>query len=330
MLHIGIDEAGYGPLLGPLVLGASAFHMGASDLDARIADDFSDDELESRLAGIVIRPAAGSKKRDFEPPLPVPIDDSKKIFRRFGLVGLSRAVGAFSAALDTPPPASLLDLLHRYSAVPPVSFALLPWYTSMDEARLPRYPWTGPLTARFSARSVQALDLVALPVPVPAYNESVGALGSKARVLGMFCGHLILSILDREPHEDAEITIDRHGSRVHYEEFLEALFPDGSVEVMLKERIESRYLVSLPGRRLVVRIMTGADARSMAVSWASLMAKLARELFMERISSYFAEHVDGLHPTSGYWVDGQRFLRDIKPVTDVEDPAMLRSLVRLR
>ncbi len=330
MLHIGIDEAGYGPLLGPLVVGASAFRLTGCDLDDCIANDFEQDVLASRLDGVIVRPPVGSKKRDFDPALPVPIDDSKKIFRRFGLKGLSRAVGAFASALDTAPPASLLDLLNRYSAVPPHTFEHLPWYGSLDDARLPRYPWTGPLTGHFSSRGVQALDLVALPVPVPAYNESVDALGNKARVLGMFCGHLILSILNREPEGDVEVVVDRHGSRVHYEEFLASLFPDGSVDVLTKSKPESRYVVTLPGRRVVVRIMTGADAKCLAVSWSSLIAKLARELCMERISSYFADQIVGLRPTSGYWEDGQRFLRDIKPVTDVEDPVMLRSLVRIR
>ena len=41
------------------------------------------------------------------------------------------------------------------------------------------------------------------------------------------------------------------------------------------------------------------------------MSKYVRELCMNSFNHYWAEQIDGLKPTAGYYQDGQRFLRDI-------------------
>ena len=46
MLHVGVDEAGYGPLLGPLVVAVSAL---------RTPDDTPPSRLRSHLKGVVVR-----------------------------------------------------------------------------------------------------------------------------------------------------------------------------------------------------------------------------------------------------------------------------------
>ena len=70
MLHVGVDEAGYGPLLGPLVVGVAAF---------RLTDhpEPGGANLLKRLRGLVVRrprdaKACGAKR------LPVPVDDSNE------------------------------------------------------------------------------------------------------------------------------------------------------------------------------------------------------------------------------------------------------------
>ena len=60
--------------------------------------------------------------------------------------------------------------------------------------------------------------------------------------------------------------------------------------------------------------MAKADRDDKPVALASMAAKYLRELFMEALNSYFAERVEGLRPTAGYYSDGSRFLEEIEPV----------------
>lgn len=306
MLHVGVDEAGYGPLLGPLVVGVTAF---------RLTDDPEPGEanLLKRLRGLVVRRPRDARA-SAERRLPVPVDDSKVIHRRFGLTGLARGVGLFASAMDAPPPATLEDLLVRFSELGPDSFRHIPWYRRLDLAEVPRYPWTGPLEDRFLGRNVQALDLRVWPLAAADFNREVERCSNKATVLGLAAGAAVLAVLDRHPGEDAEIVFDRQGARLDYAGYLADLFPFAGISKRAAPAGESRYEVELPSRRLYVRFATRADGCSLAVSWASMAAKLARELFMERLNAFFADRTEALRPTAGYTVDGRRWLGEVEPM----------------
>lgn len=308
VLHVGIDEAGYGPLLGPLVIGLSAWRLA----DVR-ADAEAGAVLGERLADLVV-PVRGRRPRE---ALPVPVDDSKRLHGRDGVTGLARAVGAFAAGLDQAPPADLEDLLTRYGEVPPSSFRALPWFGSLAEASVPRYPWTGPLGDAFEARGVTALDLRAWAVDAPAFNDALRD-GSKADVLARFGGCLLTRFLDRFPGEDAHIVFDRHGSRRDYRAWLGALFPFAPLVEVVREAHESRYGIDLPDRQLHLVFRTRADGSDLAVAWASVLAKLTRELFMERLNAWFVSRAPGVRPTAGYVTDGRRFLAEVEHVLDAE------------
>ena len=79
MLHIGTDEAGYGPLLGPLVIAAAVFEGGA---DRSVFADPS-------------------------------IDDSKRVYSRRGRDGLARALAPYVGLAAGP--ANLTNLIERLS-----------------------------------------------------------------------------------------------------------------------------------------------------------------------------------------------------------------------
>ena len=86
-LIAGIDEAGYGPLLGPLVVSATAF---------RVADPPTPDCLWRRLAPVV------TKKPDRHNDSVV-VGDSKRLYSRaIGLKHLETAALAFLAAMEKP------------------------------------------------------------------------------------------------------------------------------------------------------------------------------------------------------------------------------------
>lgn len=307
MLQLGVDEAGYGPLLGPIVIGAVALRLEAAEPGPEPLD------LRARLAGLVCR--AGEAPRTRPPPaLPVPVDDSKQVRARHGLGGLARGVGAFAAAADQPPPANLEDLLRRFSDRAAGDYAGVPWFGDLAAAGVPRYPWTGPLEGAFRARGVSALDLRVLPVDVAEWNGDLRRWGSKARVLGLYCATLLLSILDRHPGEDAEVLVDRHGGRKDYRAYLEGIFPFARVCDRPAAPGAWSYDVRLPDRQLVFHFLTGGDRRALAVGWASMAAKLARELFMARLNAWFTARRPDLRPTAGYVQDGRRFLLEVDPL----------------
>ncbi len=322
MLHIGVDEAGYGPLLGPLVIGLSAFRVHPAQVDA---DPWACD-LRRRLKGVVVR-ARGAVQRD--DPLPVPVDDSKAVKQRFGLEGLARGVGLFVSAMATPPPAHLEDLIIRYSDRRPDAYAHVPWFDDLAGSPLPRYPWTGPLDERFATRGLEALDLRVLPADAPELNASFDAVRNKAGVLGLLSATLLLSVLDRHPGEDALVVMDRQGGRTNYGPYLAQVFPFAIVSRAVSPAGESRYRVRLPDRMLHVRFVTKGDRVSLAVGWASMAAKLTRDLFMQRLNAWFCDRLPDVRPTAGYTTDGRRFLSEVEPVLD--DEAIERSwLVRSR
>ena len=65
---------------------------------------------------------------------------------------------------------------------------------------------------------------------------------------------------------------------------------------------------------LHVRFVTKGDRVSLAVGWASMAAKLTRELFMQSLNGWFHERLPAVRPTAGYRTDGRRFLEDVEPV----------------
>jgi len=310
VLIVGVDEAGYGPLLGPLVVGATAFRV-------RDADPDPDGGLRRRLQRIVCTSDEGVRG-DPPPALPVPIDDSKRIRQRFGTPGLSRGVGLFSAALDQAPPSDLEDLLLRHSDRASPDYSRAPWFEDLGDVPLPRYPWTGRMHTRFVEEGVEALDLRVLPVDAPEWNDGLERLGNKADLLGLHAAALLLSILDRHPGEEARIVVDRHGGRRDYAGYLQAVFPFAPIRALAGGLGESRYEVRGPDRRLEFRFLTRGDERSLPVGWASMAAKLTRELFMARLNAWFQRRLPGVRPTAGYVQDGRRFLGEVGSLLETE------------
>ena len=222
MLHVGVDEVGYGPLLGPLVVGVAAF---------RLTDHPEPGEanLLRRLRGLVVRRPKDAKACAAR-RLPVPVDDSKVIHRRFGLSGLARGVGLFASAMDAR--ASGHAGGPARAVLRPRSGALRAQSPGTGGSTSPRCRATRgrgrSRTGSWAATSRRWTSRV-WPLAAADFNQEVERTGNKATVLGLAAGAALLSVLDRHPGEDAEIVFDRQGGRLDYAGYLADLFPFAAI-----------------------------------------------------------------------------------------------------
>lgn len=314
MIRVGIDEAGYGPLLGPLVIGAAAF---------RVPGDGP--SMRERLEGIVCR-ARGRRPKG---ALPVAIDDSKEVHGRFGLEGLCRGVCAVAVGAGRAVPTDLADWLERFGDRGAEAFAADPWFEAPAHERIP--PWEAPpgFRERWLLRGVEPLGVLVSPVTPVELNEAFDVTGNKARVLFLATMALLVRVLDAWPGEDVTALLDREGGRLDYGPYLAEVFPYQGVHALPSPRGEAHYAMREGGRTVRLSFVTKGDREDLAAGLASMAAKMTRELFMGRLNAWFSARAPALRPTAGYVEDGRRFLLDVAPVLEREQ-VDLRRLVRSR
>lgn len=311
MILAGIDEAGYGPILGPLVAGLAAFRVppGAGPREA---------------AGALAR-ALDSRRHG------VRVGDSKAIHvPARGPGPLEREVLAVLAARDGRAPRDGTELLAALGAPAPPGDH--PWYAGLPGRRIPLAADPGEaeergsrLAAALREEGVSILALRARACPEGRFNEAVAREGTKAAVLFAESADLIAEALAAAGEEPAEVLCDREGARARYGPLLQRRFPDRLVRVLREGPRASAY--ALGGGAARVRFEVGADARSPAAGLASMAAKYLREVWMESLNAWVLRGAPGVRPTAGYWTDGRRFLGETEEARrrlGVEDALFVR------
>ena len=301
MIYAGIDEAGYGPLLGPLCVGVSAFRL------PDVRDAASAPDLWSLLSAGVCRKPKDARRR-------IAIADSKKLKSagKQPTVHLERGVLAFTShALGSD--AALFEELGVHAraskAAPWHALELpLPECHTADELAIARnvvrraHERAGIELARFG---VTALD-------APAFNALYRELANKAHVNMSLVFEGVRQVELMRGDEPAFIAVDRQGGRAGYTRELEEHVARGArVRTIAESDERSTYEV---GDGLFVSFEVEAEDRHLPVALASMGAKFVRELFMRRLNAFFAERQPGLAPTAGYVEDGRRFLAEVKPI----------------
>lgn len=295
---VGIDEAGYGPNLGPLVQAAVALSLPDSDPSGWDC-----------LRPWVRRAAEPVDHR-------LCLDDSKKIyhgaqgFRRLE-EGVFAALGWSAGPLDERL-ASLLDADLREE------LSKEHWYQSTERLPLhsnlicePRWPdWWQP--------GPVAVNLVT----TPRFNQMVNRARSKATVLAAGLIHLLQIMQQAIPRQSPEagksepvlVFCDKQGGRNQYAPMLQAAFPEGWVITERESAAESRYRITGLDRDWCIVITPRADASGVAVAVASMLAKYLREVCMLQMNRFWRQHLPQIQPTAGYPVDARRFLAEIRPL----------------
>lgn len=300
----GIDEAGLGPILGPLVMCASVFE---------VPDELADQPLWDTLAPAVAR-KAGRKSTALA------IGDSKKLFNRKSpkaLRHLERAVLAILAANDHHP-AALADLLSIITSDANARAQAYPWY-NLQEVALPRVLSAtdislsgNSLAVAMKKAGVRTCGIRAECVFVEEFNRIIRATGNKSTTALGVTFRLIYYLWSRLKSGSICIHVDRQGGRMRYLSALERAFEGCSFKILREDPNCSAYEMSDARRTAQITFSVGGESAHMPIALASMTAKFLRELFMERFNEFWAGHVDDLAPTAGYYTDGRRFYQQIQ------------------
>jgi hypothetical protein len=303
---VGIDEAGYGPNLGPLVMTAVV----AASPDDRSPDVWAD-------LGATVARAGGD-------PAALWIDDSKALYKPgAGRDRLEAACLALVAAADPSGtvPTTVGGLLAALGAGSLDETELTPW---LDACDLP-VPSSDPVRVRL-AGALAACPFAGAPWRVVAvrsvvvgpagFNAGLAARGTnKARVHFDAFARLLHQLWSLAPRGvDIRVRGDKHGGRHFYYEPLINAFPDSWIDRGVEGPALSCYVVRQGGRRLDLSFQPRADADDGLVALASIVSKTLRELWMDAFNAHWMARVPGLKPTAGYPVDAARFRAAIEPL----------------
>jgi ribonuclease HII len=312
----GIDEAGFGPLLGPLVVSCDAFACQAALVGADLW------QVLKRSVGMTRKRLAGR----------LLVADSKKAFHREqGLGHLERtSLAALHATGSEPGNVDALLGVLCPDCLP--RLAEYPWHQHLQTRRLAGCTADTRIAARVFADDLQShgAKLVHMRcgcLDVAYYNAMVGRVRNKSSVLFITTTRLIQELLDRFPNDDVHIAIDRQGGRAHYREHLLRSFPGMDLRIVREDERISTYELRTARRMLRLSFEVEGDGRHLPVSLASMVSKYVRELLMDGLNEYFTGLDANLKPTAGYWQDGKRFLDDLRsrlPNLKIDDDRLIR------
>ena len=295
---IGVDEAGYGPNLGPFVMSSVAVYV--THKTAKV-------DLWQLLSAAVCRACDADDLR-------LIVDDSKAVY--VAAVGLSRLErNLWPFACDGAGPLSLTDYWQRRCLTGFSELQAEPWYA--DGLTLPLLGEAVAETARArlaeacSAAGVVLGPILSVAVFPRQVNELIDRQGSKGAVPAWALGRLLAQLPEPRDDEPTRVYVDKLGGRNFYREILQTIFPASLVLSREESADWSSYRVRSEHGACDVSFSPKADGRHFPVALASMASKYLREVLMEMFNRFWQQHVPDLERTAGYPGDAERFYKDI-------------------
>lgn len=320
MIIAGIDEAGYGPLLGPLVVGCCAFEVAAPPDDC---DGASGGGI-AVLDGVATLPCVWSRLKRYvsrsrsRTGRKIHVNDSKSVYSpSAGLKELERGVLAVVAATGDWPE-SLDALIARVAPHAVGELAEHPWYAApageafpCDQDGLPVRLFAKSLRQEMAARQATCVHLAARIVSERPYNRMVNATRNKASVLFTQAATHLDHLLRTYGGQDLFIFCDRQGGRSSYGHLLRTTFDEWSLEIVEESDGHSEYQLHRNSDTVRVLFAEKAETQCLPVALASMVSKYCREALMRRFNAWWRQHEPSVEPTAGYYNDGLRFLDQV-------------------
>jgi ribonuclease HII len=305
---IGIDEAGYGPNLGPLVICATVWHI-----PEKLAADLAVCDLYHHLAEAV-HPGPHLER--------LAIADSKKLYAGGkGLRLLEEGIWAVAPLVGHTIP-FWADPEFAYSDDSP----LAPWYRQ-PMPLAPQAVQDSVIEAKrrlfqtaCGACEVRLCKVAVVAITAARFNQQVAHWGKKSDVLSHATLGLLRKCLDAIDLEPTVVICDKHGGRSRYMALLQHHFPDWQIRTEQESRPCSRYRCQRefeqPGTANIEIHFQSKGEGFLPAALASMFAKYHRELAMAAFNQFWISHLPSVRPTAGYPVDALRFADEVAPIRE--------------
>ncbi len=355
---IGMDEAGYGPNFGPLVVAATAWHCAdpievaatterkarkvtpsAASHNCAVAEANPQSAIRNPKSTApdlyrLLRPAVSKSSSQRA----IAIADSKLLYTPGqGLHHLERGLHSVLRSMQQFP-TCWSELVECFAADPDDHHKRTCWpdghncelpLDAADEELLRLVPRFA--RACESAR-VRPLFIRARLIFPAEFNTLVDHYGTKGAALSHITVGLLREVIDKIANDhrlqcETQVVCDKHGGRNFYAALLQHHFSEHWIEPIYESHTESRYEWGRPESRTCVNFRMQGE-RFLPTALASMTAKYLRELSMRAFNEFWCARVPNLRPTAGYPKDAYRFRDAIAAVQrelEIDDHALWRN-----